>query len=281
MLRIIELQSLASRSIRSLVMGRAGRQILSVLALLCLVAFAGMVHAAPINYGDFSGNTVDYLQVTEDANSAGDAPPLFGAPSVSGDSLDFDPVGFGASTTGAAGNDTTDGNLKFTIMAKGGNAIDSVSLSEAGDTTLSGFGTDATYTSVTAQGVMNILSVDGVGITPINVPINLIFSPSGGTFGLATNGGGGPLFSSGWSGSWLKNVKQVLIDNNISHTVGATKVSINLDNTLVALSEAGTHALIAKKDFGGVSFTVNIPEPATWLLATVCGVVAAFRARRR
>ena len=281
MLRIIESQSLSSRSIRSLVIGRAGRQILAVLAILSLVALAGMVHAAPINYGDFSGNTVDYLQVTEDANSAGDAPPLFGAPSVSADSLDFDPVGFNASATGAAGTDLTDGNLKFTIMAKGGNAIDMVSLSEAGDTTLSGIGTNATFTTVTGQGVMNILAVDGVGITPIVVPINLVFSPSGGTYELGTDGGGGPLYSTNWSGSWLKNVKQVLIDNNITHNQGATKVSINMDNTLTAHSETGTFALIAKKDFGGLSVTVNIPEPATWLLASICGLVAAIGGRKR
>lgn len=281
MLRITELQSLSSRSFRSLVFGRVGRQVLAVLAMFSLVALAGMLHAAPINYGDFSGNTVDYLQVTEDANSAGDAPPLFGAPSVSADSLDFDPVGFSASATGAAGIDVTDGNLKFTIMSKGGHAIDMVSLAEAGDTTLSGFGTDATFTSVTGQGVMNILSVDGVGITPIVVPINLVMTPSGGTYFLGTDGGGGPLYSTGWSGSWLKNVKQVLIDNSIAHNLGATKVSINLDNTLTAHSEAGTFSLIAKKDFGGLSVTVNIPEPATWVLASVCGVLAASGGRRR
>jgi hypothetical protein len=280
MLRIIELSSLCSRSVFSFAPKRIGRQLLVALAMLSLVALAPMALAVPINYGDFSGTTVDYLDVEEDTNS-GDTLPLFGAPSVSGDSLDFDPVGFDAHATGAAGVDVTDGNLNFMIMAKAGNAIDMVSLSEAGDTTLAGFGTDMTFTSVTGVGVLNILAVDGVGITPIAVPINLAFTPSGGTYGLATDGGGGPLFSSGWSGSWLKNIEQELINNSVPYTLGATKVSINLDNTLTALSEAGTFALIAKKDFGGVSITVNIPEPATWLLVSLCGVLAAAGSRRR
>lgn len=281
MLRIIELPSLRMRSRSSFVSGRTSRQILTVAVVLGFVAFAAQAQAAPINYGNFSGNTVDYLNVTEDANSAGDAPPLFGAPTVSGDSLDFDPVGFNASASGLNGIDVTDGNLNFVIMAKQGYAVDMVSLSEAGDTTLAGFGNDMTFTSVTGIGVLNVLEVDGVGIAPIAVPINLAFSPSGGTYGLLTDGGGGPLFSSGWSGSWVKNVKQVLINNNVPFTLGATKVSINLDNTLTALSQEGTFALIAKKDFGGLSVTVNIPEPAAWVLASVCGLVAAGMGRRR
>src|SRR3990172_92894 len=101
---------------------------------------------AGILYGNFFGNTVDYLAVEEDSNS-GDTLPLFGAPNVSADSLDFDPVGFDAHATGAAGNDVTDGNLKFIIMSHAGHAIDSVKLSEAGDTTLAGFGNDMTFTS--------------------------------------------------------------------------------------------------------------------------------------
>src|SRR3990172_510762 len=93
--------------------------------------------AVPINYGTFMGNTVSYVDVTEDSNS-GDALPLFGAPTVSADSLDFDPVGFDANATGALGVDVTDGNLNFMVVAKRGKAIQSLELSEAGDTTLAG-----------------------------------------------------------------------------------------------------------------------------------------------
>ena len=129
---------------------------------------------------------------------------FFGAPTVSGDSLDFDPVGFGASTTGG-GVDVTDGNLAFMVKAKPGNAINNIQIAERGDTTLAGFGTDTTFTSVTMQGVLNIYEVDFAGINSIAIPIAITnFSPSGGDYGLGTDGGGGPLATaSGWVGSLL------------------------------------------------------------------------------
>ncbi|MGD9635362.1 MAG: PEP-CTERM sorting domain-containing protein [Pirellulales bacterium] len=241
--------------------------------------YASQAFAAPINYGDFAGATVTYTQVTEDANSAGDAPPLFGPPTVSGDSLDFDPVGFSASATGAGGVDITDGNLRFGIVAKPGGAINQVMLNEAGDTTLAGFGTDATFTAVTARGVISITGVDGAGINVVSTPFSMTFSPSGGTYGLGTDGGGGPLYAADWSGGIAIDVDAILTSKNIPFNLGATKVSINLDNTLIALSQNGTFSLIAKKDFGGLSVTVNIPEPSTVLMLGLAsiGLVIARR----
>lgn len=236
---------------------------LAALAGACVLATAfNQAVAAPINYGDFMGDTVTYVGVTEDSNS-GDTPPLFGPPTVSGDSLDFDPVGFSASAAGAAGVDITDGNLRFMVVAKPGNFISGLQLSEAGDTTLAGFGTDASFTAVLGQGVLNISQVNGVGINVISVPFSMTFGPSDGTYGLATDGGGGPLYSTGWSGGVTLDIDGILASKNVAGR--ATKVTVNLDNTLVALSEAGTQTLIAKKDFGGVSITV-IPEPATCVL---------------
>jgi hypothetical protein len=55
---------------------------------------------------------------------------------------------------------------------------------------------------------------------------------------------------------------------------------VNLDNVLVATSEAGTSAIIAKKDF--FIITTNIPEPASCslvLLALAVGGCVARRAR--
>jgi hypothetical protein len=248
-------------------------------AALAVFLLGARANAAPINYGNFTGATVDYVGVTEDANSAGDAPPLFGSPTVFGDSLDFDPVGFSASAAGAAGVDVTDGNLTFMVVAHAGYAIDNIQLEEAGDTTLAGFGNDGTFTSVTALGVLNINEVDGIGIPTISAPIALTFTPSGGTFGLLSDGGGGPLFNANWSGSWSEDVEQLLIDNGVSYTLGATKISVNLDNTLTALSQNGTSALIAKKHFGGLSVTVNIPEPSSLLLAGIV-VLSALVYRR-
>jgi hypothetical protein len=222
-----------------------------------------------------------YLDVTEDANSAGDDPPLFGAPNISGDSLDFDPVGFSASATGASGNDITDGNLKFDIVAKPGKYLTNVQFAEAGDATLAGFGTDATFVSVTAMLFIDIEEVDGVAITPVNVMASMAFTPSG-AYDLATHGGGGPLFSTGWSGSVTIDLLQALTDNNVPFVNGATRVTFNLDNTLTALSEAGTSSLIAKKDFDGLTVTANVPEPGSLALASLAllGLSASLLRRR-
>jgi hypothetical protein len=275
MLDIIEIRHLCAQSVCSHVSARAIRS----LAFLAAASFCCQaVFAAPINYGNFMGNTVTYVDVTEDSNS-GDTLPLFGAPTVSGDSLDFDPVGFDAHATGAGGVDITDGNLTFMIVAKDLYAIKSVSLSEAGDTTLAGFGNDGTFTSVTGTGVLNINEVDGVGIATISEPVSLMFVPSGGTFGLLSDGGGGPLYHTFWSGSWSKDIEDILDDHNVSFTRGATKISINIDNTLTALSQAGTFSLIAKKEFGGLSITVNVPEPATCSLLAL-GLLAMVVTRR-
>ena len=63
------------------------------------------------------------------------------------------------------------------------------------------------------------------------------------------------------------NVGQILTKAGVPFTFGATKVSIDLVNTLSAASQTGTDALINKHDFGGISITVNIPEPTSVLLA--------------
>jgi len=276
---IIELQSLTGRAALArkvlFANSRLGAVILAALAVSMVCSAVG---AAPINYGSFSGNTVDYLDVSEDANSAGDVPPLFGPPSVSGDSIDFDPVGFAASASGAFGNDLTDGNLSFMVDAHTGYAINNIQLAEAGDFTLLGFGTNATFVGVTAVGLIDIHEVDGVGIDTITRPFALAFTPSGGTFGQLTDGGGGPLLNGNWSGFLSININQILTEENEPFILGATKITINLDNSLSALSEAGTSSLIAKKSFGGLSVTVNVPEPTTLVLG---GMVLAMGLLRR
>ena len=252
------------------------------------VALAGILlvtsaKAAPINYGNLPGATVDYLQVTEDAVSAGDAPPLFGAPTVTGDSIDFDPVGFDASSQNG-GADITDGNLKFTIDAHAGKAIKSVTIAEAGDVTLLGIApllSETTFASVVTRISVDIDEVDGNPISVVSVNgLSIPFAPSGGTYGLGTDGAGGPLFTAGWNGSLLINVNAILTANGVSFVGGATRVDINLDNILTALSQQGTSASIAKKNANGVTITVNIPEPTGGMLALLAGSLAAVWRRR-
>ena len=232
---------------------------------------------AQINYGSHSGPSVTFIDVTEHALTLGDTEPLFGAPVFSGNSLDFNPVGFDAHASGAGGNDPTGARLTFSIRSAGGAAITNLLFSEAGDVTLSGAGTDATGAIVTAAGTLTINAVDGLAITPIVRPITLTFTPSGGTYALASDGGGLPIYHTQWTGSLGVNVAQILTSQSVTFTLGATNVSIDITNTTNAASEAGTQSLIGKKDFSMVAITV--PEPGTGLIAGL-GIAALAAGRR-
>ncbi|MBN1855163.1 MAG: hypothetical protein JW829_20700 [Pirellulales bacterium] len=249
--------------------------LLAIQAVFTLAITPSLVQGSII-YGDFLGSTVKYLDVTEDSST--DPVPLYGPPNVTGDSLDFDPVGFSANAAGAGGSDITDGNLRFVVEAMPLHAIWNIGLSEQGDTALAGFGTDATMTSVTSNIFVDILEVDGAPITQINLSTMMVFTPSAGDYKLMTDGGGGPVYQTNWSGSVLIDLNQALITAGEPFVWGATKIAVNLDNTLVALSEAGTQSFIAKKDFDGMSVTVNIPEPSCLVLfgLTLLGLAAIF-----
>ncbi len=146
------------------------------LLLLALVFSAG--HAAPINYGDFSGTTVIYLDVTETANTPGDTEPLFSAPTITGNTLDFNPKGFAASA-GGGGVDITDGQLNFMLRSIAGSVITELSISESGDYTL--FGTGSAATSLLyaiSLGHVSVLEIDGIALaTPVSTGRLKLFIP--------------------------------------------------------------------------------------------------------
>ena len=251
---------------------------------LCLGLTGRQSPRAQINYGTHMGTEVSYVNVTED--SGADEPlPLYGPPTVTGNSIDFNPTGFDAASSNG-GSDVTDSNLVVRIVAKPGFVIESVQLSEAGDTTMAGNvppGSMGTATAVFASGVLDIYEVNNQPINHISVPFSMSFTPSGGTFFLGTDGGGGPIFNTQWNGSVTIPVEQILIANgfDLSAGGGATHVSVDLDNTLTAVSERGTSALIEKKDFGGLTVTTFIPEPTAGALAGVAGLALLGRRARR
>jgi hypothetical protein len=260
-----------------------------MLASALFASLPGRAFGELISYPGYTGTTVNYTNVSEDTTT-GDVQPLFGAPIYSGNSVDFNPVGFDAIASGAGGRDDTGGRLAFTLEAHSGDAISSIRFSEAGDTALSGVGTDATSTKVSAQGTITINAVDGAMlVSPIVQNVTLAFTPSGGDYGLASDGSGLPAFHTQWTGSLAVNVAQIVANSGLTPALGATSVSVNLVNLLSARSEAGTQAVINKHDFGGLSITVNqpgggggpeIPEPASGLLA-MAGLAGWLSAGRR
>jgi hypothetical protein len=236
--------------------------------------FAPASRAASIVHGNFSGTTVDYLQVTE--SSITDPVPLFGAPTPAGDALAFNPTSFGSSSSGAGGADTTDGQLTCDIMSKSGFAIHKIIFNEAGDYTLNGAGgTTNTNANVGASFFMQVVELNGVSVAPILLFGNMTFAPSGGTFDFVNDPHGPAAI---WTGNATFDIDALLAAQSV---VGqATKIRFSMDNVLTTSSEAGTSALIKKKVTNGVTITVdtNVPEP-TSLAIFALGGIAIFGRR--
>ncbi len=229
--------------------------------------------AAPINYGDFSGSTVMYLDVTETANTAGDSEPLYGPPSITSNKLDFDPAGFAASATSGS-SDLTDGQLNFTLMSMG-TTIKSITFSEGGDYSLLGTGSAATLINYAlAVGSISVLEVDGVALAS---PVALAGASSSGQDDLSA----GPESLASWSLSLAYDVDAALLSAGVPFEFGATKLELAIDDQLAAISELSSIAYIAKKDFMIDVTTVPIPEPSTAALLglVLCAVGAARRIR--
>jgi len=237
---------------------------LALAVALSLLA-APNARAASIHYGDFSDippGSVTFLDVTE--SSITDLLPLYGAPTAIADSLDFDPMGFGASSVGGVA-DITDGQLNFGLWSETG--MSSISFSEAGDFSLAGSGTAATQTLAGLNVLVDILEVDGVVLDEaIQVGGNVTFLAD-----LANDAG----VVVPWSLGLVIDLTGALLEQQVEFRVGVTHAEVALDNQLLALSEAGSAAFIAKKDFG-----VSVPEPSSLLLGVLV-LAAVLREGRR
>ncbi|NLE37820.1 MAG: PEP-CTERM sorting domain-containing protein [Pirellulaceae bacterium] len=243
--------------------------------LLCVFGFAGMLHADySHSYGDLSGINVVYQNITESTET--DDKALFGTPSVSADSLVFSPGSFSASATGAGGIDLTDGQLGTTIMAVQDRRIEMIRFAESGDYSLYGVGTASTAVQVGAILHVRVEEVEGLAINPVTFSTEMSFNPSDGTYNLIDD----PGLAKGWNGGVEFDVTAAL--DLMGFGGKATKVYMTLDNTLAAMSEAGTSAYIKKKDLGGVTLTTVvdnvIPEPSS-LLLLVLGALSLFVGR--
>jgi len=261
------------------------RKFCAAVALGSLAVLAlGQSALATINHGNYVGTNVTFGNVSE-TSTFGDPEPLFGAPTVSGNSLLFSPTNFTATTLGAGGVDQTGALLQTVITATALTTIDTLNFTEFGDATLLGAPSTGTGVFASLAGFVRVLEVNGLPITPVTIGFNAgglqngSFTPGTlGTTGLDRNTNPGTTL---WSGQLSIDIAAALI--LAGHAPLATKVELALDNDLYAYTEfASNSAKIQKKAVTGPTIIIEIvPEPGTAALLCVGLVAMTFRARGR
>jgi hypothetical protein len=181
--------------------------------------------------------------------------------------------------------DKTDGHLTFMVVAHQDQYIQNISFQEGGGLSVAGFGTDSTLVDVSAIGFVQIHAVDGNPINVVTIPFDMPFNFGVGGNGTWRLGSEGNVNGFLWTGASLVNLNQELTNRGIPFVGGATKLSISLDNILLAQSEPLGGAFIDKKDFGGLSVTINIPggeipEPVS-LISAMIGMLGLLLVNRR
>lgn len=231
----------------------------TTLAAASLSLFAGAATAQTTYAGPFTGNTVVYSDV-QDQND------LFGAPTLSGDTLSFTPQGFSVEAAGDRDFDFEDGFLSMLIEANPGLAIPEFTLTEAGAyRILDPFGSGTAVTGVDVKTIfaITVLATDDGG------PTGQILSTSADLFSADATGSLG----SAWKASVNVNIQDLAEDEGVTGNV--TKVRLTLDNQLTAVSEDGTLAFIDKKGVSAVS--IAVPEPTSAMVVLGAGALLLRR----
>ncbi len=246
---------------------------LTTIALSAFLGFSGTATAA--SYGSFTDptGTVSYQNVQ-------DVHGLFGAPSVSLDSIDFTPTIYQAQCTQCPTGVTTSDILTLEIQTNAGRQLDRIEITEGLDYVIQSFDTAGfASVSVIANVFIDIIGVNGLSVNGINAVIPILLTPSNNAsvFGLGSQASGVILGNTG-----LIDLQQVLIGAGGSGEI--TRVRVSFDNTLQAFHQgSGGQALIRKRDADFVSLTVvgsiiNTPEPTSAVL--LLGGLALLAGRR-
>lgn len=212
-----------------------------------------------------------YLDVTESSATDPIPPPRYGAPTISGNTLDFNPKEFAAlAEDGDA--DLFDGQLNFDLMVAQNElgvaaGFDGLFIDESGDFSLFGTGTTITTVAAGIAAEVEILAVDGVLLaTPLTVVASTQFSTT-----LTSS----PGLNQPWANGLLVDFGPALDEAGLVAEFGVTKARVVINDTLAAVSEVNpnTVAFIAKKDFKLVPTNVvpnpdfeKVPEPSSVIL---------------
>lgn len=252
-------------------------------ALLSMVVFSLSAPADTIPV-TLAGANVVYEDIVESSH-AGDPEPLFGTPSVVGDSLVFYPTGFYAQSGAAGGVDLTDGLLKFRMKAADGFGITSLQFSDFGGYSLAGIAGATGIVQVSTPALIEITKVDGVAlptsilVSPTRTYTNLL--PSGPTSGQDSLANYPPfaLVSQDWTTTLSFDIAGALAAKGISGM--ATELNYTMDNILSALTSQGAVASIDKKRVAVDPTVEPVPEPAALALAFAAGALGLVYTRRR
>lgn len=188
-------------------------------------------------------------------SNGGSEDGLFGNPLIVGSSFTFFPTNFKAQTVGANA-DNTNSRLSFNIdVAPGAIDLLSISVTELGDYTISNGG--------------SVQALASLFVTNLALPIALPGNPQTGSDAFLRN----VASPTTESGQWTLNVVKTLPN-------GWRTIRVDLDNVLdAAVPGAGSSAFIEKK-IGGITITVNVPEP-TSIGAALLGMGALVIRRRK
>ncbi len=243
------------------------------LFLLSTMAFAQTITAA-ILHGDFSDippGAVMYLDVEETSFSEPIPPPLYGAPTIAANTLDFDPRKFSTSSLDG-GASQTDGQLTFTISSMQGTGLTGFSIIESGEFQFSGIqAATETYVSASTDATVSILAVDGLNLpSPIPLTATRIFTSNY----ESTNEP--PIAKpSTWSLATFVDLAPAI---PVPYINGVTKLEVSIENQLTtATGGSGMQAAIDRTD---VKIRPNVvPEPCGATLACLVGLFATTRRR--
>ncbi len=217
---------------------------LHFLALL-FFSVASYVQADSINYGNFDGDTLTYIDVTETST---EPLPLYGQPEIFGDNLSFPGTGFVTESNNGEIN-FLDGRLSFMIEADPGTTISSVTIREFG--AFFTFGQDS-IASISAIAFVETLEGD-------------LFS---GTLDFINFGSNVPQ-----SGDWIRELTITFPET--------TKITLNLDNQLFSFADTPGVAFIDKKGVDIFPGGEVIPEPTSAAILALGLMGLAIRSRRR
>lgn len=248
----------------------------TLLGILLLSVLLSVLASAPgfaASYGDLSdpSGTVFYENIS-DING------LYGAPTVSVNSLDFTPDEFIVNCTQCPGGETTADTITLDIRAVGGQQISEISANEGLNYIIQSF-SPAGFAAVQATSTIfvDILEVNGQSINGINASVQMTFDQGG----IASVSGFGTDSGIFLGATGAIDIQQIIQDAGGSGE--ATLVRLSLDNTLQAFHDgSGGQAFLRKRDTDFLSITINggapIPEPSTGLL--LLGGLTALSARR-